>query len=60
MPYLSWTRRAFCQNWRERRGPSKTGLPKYIRAIVRVPRELMELEDAQRTIRYLAKHELQA
>ena len=25
----------------------------------RVPRELMELEDAQRTIRYLAKHELQ-
>jgi hypothetical protein len=25
-----------------------------------VPRELMELEDAQRTIRYLAKHELQA
>ena len=24
-----------------------------------VPRELMELEDAQRTIRYLAKHELQ-
>jgi hypothetical protein len=26
----------------------------------RGPRELMELEDAQRTIRYLAKHELQA
>ena len=25
-----------------------------------VPREMMELEDAQRTIRYLAKHELQA
>lgn len=24
-----------------------------------IPRELMELEDAQRTIRYLAKHELQ-
>lgn len=24
-----------------------------------VPRELMELEDAQRTIQYLAKHELQ-
>ncbi len=25
-----------------------------------VPREIMELEDAKRTIRYLAKHELQA
>ena len=24
------------------------------------PRELMELEDAMRTIRYLAKHELQS
>ena len=43
-----------------RRGPSKTGSLKYFRAIVRVPRELMELEDAKRTIRYLARHELQA
>jgi hypothetical protein len=25
-----------------------------------VPREILELEDAKRTIRYLAKHELQA
>jgi hypothetical protein len=34
--------------------------PKLLSGETSTPRELMELEDAKRTLRYLAKHELHA